>query len=145
MNQKVLPLPRFAFHANVAAMTAHDLLGDIKTQAGSFRPVLGNLKKLFKDSLLVFLWNSFAGVRHGEAHRAVGDARTQGHRTLALGVAQRVADEIGKYMADALVIRQHFDFRNRGSALRRTPFASASALNCSTALSASTPMGVGNG
>ena len=84
---KHAPLSCFAFDADVAAMTAHDLPGDIKTQAGSFRSALRDLEKLFKNSLLVFLWNSFTRVRYGETHRAVGDARAQDYRAIALSVA----------------------------------------------------------
>ena len=54
VNQKVLPF-RFAFHANVAAMPAHNLPGDIQTQTGTFGPLSGTWKNFSK----IRSWYSF--------------------------------------------------------------------------------------
>lgn len=98
-------LSRFAFNSDITAVAAHDFFGNIESQPGSFGFGVRYLEKFFKDPLLKFLQNSFAGVCNRKTHCSIGDGGAECDGPGRRRMTQRIADEICKHVTDAFVIR----------------------------------------
>ena len=76
VNQNRAPLSGLAFHADFTAVGTDNFLGDIKPKSGALVPRFGDSVKFFKDSFLIFFWNSRAGISYSKTHGTVDGFRT---------------------------------------------------------------------